>query len=106
MQTRISIKKGEEKKPYMWGPKLVAREREHKWTWRNSWWTLVSIKERKKRPASGGHEHADGCVWAHAEADDYKEKQKNLPVGGKREHAEGRVWTCWPAGADGRVWTY
>ena len=45
-------------------------------------------------------------MWARAEADDYKEKQKNLPVGGKRERAEGRVWTCWPAGADGRVRTY
>ena len=65
----------------------------------------MSIKERKKRPASGGCECADGCVWARAEADDYKEKQKNLPVGGKREHADGRVWTCWPAGADGRVQT-
>ena len=47
----------------------------------------------------------DGCVWARAEADDYKEKQKNLPVGGKRERADGRVWMCWPAGADGRVRT-
>ena len=50
------------KNPYMWGPKLVACGRGHRWTWRNSWWTPMSIKERKKRPASGGRERADGCV--------------------------------------------
>ena len=33
---------------------------------------------KKKKPASSGHEHADGHVWVHAEAD-------------------GHVWTCWPA---------
>ena len=57
----------------------------------------MSIKKRKKRPASRGRERVGGHVWACAEADDYKEKQKDLPAGGKRERADGRMWTCWPA---------
>ena len=46
MQTWISIKKGEERKTYMWGPEFVACG--WIWTCGKSWWMWMSIKERKK----------------------------------------------------------